>query len=176
MNKMKMNNMTMNKMKMNKVTMNITYSFRRLIHFNSAKEWKQFMFPKIDATRIKRIRNISENDMIHKPRILKYPYFKMKKVGKYSKIIPCNDINNEIIFNREIEILYDHRYCSIFEKLKDIISSCLKGITIKSQCTDNFCFEIYDCLENKILINKKGDDLKAETLFKELIEKIKLRN
>lgn len=61
--------------------------------------------------------------MIHKHTILKYPYFKMKKIGRYSKIKPTS----EIIFNRDIEVVYDYRYCDIFENLKDIISLNLRG-------------------------------------------------
>ncbi|CRG93662.1 conserved Plasmodium protein, unknown function [Plasmodium gallinaceum] len=145
------------------------FMFFRLIHFKSAREWKQFMNPKIDRTRIKKIRNVSENDMIHKHRILKYPYFKMKRIGSYSKIIK----NNDFLFNRDIEILYDYRYCSIFEKLKDIISFYLKGIVIKEKCTNDLCFEIYDCLQNKVLIKRKNEELEAEELFKEMLEKMK---
>ncbi|KOB85760.1 hypothetical protein PFDG_01252 [Plasmodium falciparum Dd2] len=100
-----------------------SFELCRRIHFKSAKEWKQFMNPKIDGTRIKKIRNISENDMIHKHQILKYPYFKMKKIGKYNKIIKTSDL----LFNRSIEIIYDYRYCEIFQKLKDLISFNLKG-------------------------------------------------
>ncbi|CXH81657.1 conserved Plasmodium protein, unknown function [Plasmodium berghei] len=142
--------------------------FSRMIHFKSAKEWKQFMNPKIDGTRIKKIRNVSENDMIHKHTILKYPYFKMKKIGRYSKIKPTS----EIIFNRDIEVVYDYRYCDIFENLKDIISLNLRGITIREKCTDNMAFEIYDTLQNKTLIKKKNEEFVAEEIFKELIDKL----
>ncbi|CDO63270.1 conserved Plasmodium protein, unknown function [Plasmodium reichenowi] len=146
-----------------------SFELCRRIHFKSAKEWKQFMNPKIDGTRIKKIRNISENDMIHKHQILKYPYFKMKKIGKYNKIIKTSDL----LFNRSIEIIYDYRYCEIFQKLKDLISFNLKGVVIKEKCTDDLTFEIYDCLQNKILIKKKNEEFRADDLFKEMFEKIK---
>ncbi|SOV12436.1 conserved Plasmodium protein, unknown function [Plasmodium sp. gorilla clade G2] len=146
-----------------------SFELCRRIHFKSAKEWKQFMNPKIDGTRIKKIRNVSENDMIHKHQILKYPYFKMKKIGKYNKIIKTSDL----LFNRNIEIIYDYRYCDIFQKLKDLISFNLKGVVIKEKCTDDLTFEIYDCLQNKILIKKKNEEFQADDLFKEMFEKIK---
>ncbi|SPJ09255.1 conserved Plasmodium protein, unknown function [Plasmodium sp. DRC-Itaito] len=146
-----------------------SFELCRRIHFKSAKEWKQFMNPKIDGTRIKKIKNISENDMIHKHQILKYPYFKMKKIGKYNKIIKTSDL----LFNRSIEIIYDYRYCEIFQKLKDLISFNLKGVVIKEKCTDDLTFEIYDCLQNKILIKKKNEEFRADDLFKEMFEKIK---
>ncbi|GAW81939.1 hypothetical protein, conserved [Plasmodium gonderi] len=140
----------------------------RMIHFKSAKEWKQFMNPKIDGTRIKKIRNVSENDMIHKHRILKYPYFKMKKIGRYSKI----QKNHSYMFNRDIEIIYDYRYAPIFIKLKDIILFSLRGITIREKCTDDFSFEVYDCLQNRTLVKRKNEELVAENLFKEIIQKM----
>ncbi|SOV74622.1 conserved Plasmodium protein, unknown function [Plasmodium sp. gorilla clade G3] len=152
-----------------KKTYKFSFELCRRIHFKSAKEWKQFMNPKIDGTRIKKIKNVSENDMIHKHQILKYPYFKMKKIGKYNKIIKTSDL----LFNRSIEIIYDYRYCEIFQKLKDLISFNLKGVVIKEKCTDDLTFEIYDCLQNKILIKKKNEEFHADDLFKEMFEKIK---
>ncbi|ETW37955.1 hypothetical protein PFTANZ_01386 [Plasmodium falciparum Tanzania (2000708)] len=93
----------------------------------------------------------------------------MKKIGKYNKIIKTSDL----LFNRSIEIIYDYRYCEIFQKLKDLISFNLKGVVIKEKCTDDLTFEIYDCLQNKILIKKKNEEFRADDLFKEMFEKIK---
>ncbi|WBY54508.1 hypothetical protein Py17XNL_000104744 [Plasmodium yoelii yoelii] len=77
----------------------------------------------------------------------------MKKIGQYSKIKPTS----QTVFNRDIEVVYDYRYCDIFENLKDIISLNLRGITIREKCTDNLIFEIYDSLQNKTLIKKKNE-------------------
>ncbi|SCO93294.1 conserved Plasmodium protein, unknown function [Plasmodium malariae] len=121
-----------------------------------------------DGTRIKKIRNVSENDMIHKHKNLKYPYFKMKKMGSYSEIRK----NNNFLFNRDIEIVYDPRYTSVFVKLKDIISLNLKGLTIREKCSEGLSFEIYDCLQNKILIMRKNEDIEAEEIFKEMLDKL----
>ncbi|KJP88946.1 hypothetical protein AK88_01440 [Plasmodium fragile] len=140
----------------------------RAIHFRSAREWKQFMNPKIDGTRIKKIRNVSENDMLHKHRVHKYPYFKMKKFGKYKKI----EVSDNHLFNRDVEIIYDHRYAETFVKLKDIISANLEGVTIRERCTDDASFEVYDCLRNITLIKKKNQELEAEGLFREMVQKM----
>ncbi|EUD66349.1 hypothetical protein C922_03265 [Plasmodium inui San Antonio 1] len=108
--------------------------------------------PRRDGTRIKKIRNVSENDMLHKHRVLKYPYFKMKKIGQYKKV----ETSNSHLFNRDVEVVYDYRYADTFVKLKDIISDNLEGITIRERCTDDASFEVYDCLRNITLIKKKN--------------------
>ncbi|VWU48131.1 conserved protein, unknown function [Hepatocystis sp. ex Piliocolobus tephrosceles] len=144
------------------------FFFSRMIHFKNVKEWKQFMNPKIDGTRIKKIRNVSENDMLYKHRVLKYPYFKMKKIGRYSKIKKISPL----IFNRDIEITYDYQYYSIFAQLKDMITLGLKGIVIRERCTDDMTFEVYDCLQNKTLIKKQKEEFTADDVFKEIVIKI----
>ncbi|SBT38968.1 conserved Plasmodium protein, unknown function [Plasmodium ovale wallikeri] len=119
-----------------------------------------------DGNRIKKIRNVSENDMIYKHRIMKYPYFKMKKIGRYCKVSKSNNF----VLNRDIEIVYDYRYCSVFIKLKDMISLNLGGVTIRERCTDDMTFQVYDCLQNITLIKRKNEDLLAEDLFREMVK------
>ncbi|KMZ79372.1 hypothetical protein PVIIG_04048 [Plasmodium vivax India VII] len=140
----------------------------RAIHFRSAREWKQFMNPKIDGTRVKKIRNVSENDLLHKHRVHKYPFFKMKKIGKYQKV----EANDSRPFNRDVEVLYDHRYADTFVKLKELISAHLGGVTIRERCTDDASFEVYDCLRNRTLLKKKNQELEAEGLFHEMVQKM----